>query len=36
MNTDFELRIEYIPVEDLKPCERNNKKHTDEDVSEIE
>lgn len=27
MNTDFELRIEYIPVEDLKPCERNNKKH---------
>lgn len=32
---DFELQIEYIEVGKLKPYERNNKKHTDEDVSEI-
>lgn len=32
---DFELQIEYIEIGKLKPYERNNKKHTDEDVSEI-
>lgn len=31
----MELKIEYIPVEDLKPYERNNKKHADFDVGEI-
>lgn len=33
---DFELQLEYIEVGKLQPYERNNKKHTDEDVSEIE
>lgn len=32
---DFELQLEYIEVGKLQPYERNNKKHTDEDVSEI-
>jgi hypothetical protein len=31
----MELKIEYIAVEDLKPYEKNNKKHEDFDVGEI-
>lgn len=31
----MELKIEYIAVEDLKPYEKNNKKHEDFDISEI-
>lgn len=31
----MELKIEYIDVEDLKPYERNNKKHEDFDIDEI-
>ena len=29
------LRIEYLPVTDLKPSERNARKHTDADISAI-
>lgn len=31
----MELKIEYIAVEDLKPYEKNNKKHEDFDIGEI-
>ena len=31
----MELKIEYIAVDDLKPYEKNNKKHEDFDVGEI-
>ena len=31
----MELKIEYIAVDDLKPYEKNNKKHEDFDISEI-
>lgn len=31
----MELQIEYISVDDLKPYERNNKKHEDFDIGEI-
>jgi hypothetical protein len=31
----MELKIEYIAVDELKPYERNNKKHEDFDVGEI-
>ena len=31
----MELKIEYIAVEDLKPYEKNNKKHKDFDIGEI-
>lgn len=31
----MELKIEYIAVDDLKPYERNNKKHEDFDIDEI-
>lgn len=31
----MELKIEYIAVEDLKPYDKNNKKHEDFDVGEI-
>ena len=31
----MELKIEYIAVDDLKPYEKNNKKHEDFDIGEI-
>ena len=31
----MELKIEYIAVEDLKPYEKNNKRHEDFDIREI-
>ena len=31
----MELTIEYLPIKSLKPYERNTRKHTDYDVSEI-
>lgn len=31
----MELRIEYLPIADLKPYGRNNKKHEDFDIDEI-
>ena len=31
----MEIKIEYIAVEDLKPYEKNNKKHEDFDIGEI-
>lgn len=31
----MQLKIEYLSVDELKPYERNNKKHEDFDVGEI-
>ena len=31
----MELKIEYIAVDDLKPYDKNNKKHEDFDIGEI-
>lgn len=31
----MQLKIEYIPIDELKPYERNNKKHVDYDIDEI-
>ena len=31
----MELKIEYLPISDLKPYEKNNKKHEDFDIGEI-
>ena len=31
----MELKIEYLPIADLKPYEKNNKKHEDFDIGEI-
>lgn len=31
----MQLKIEYIPISELKPYERNNKKHQDYDIDEI-
>lgn len=31
----MQLKIEYIPIDKLKPYERNNKKHIDYDIDEI-
>lgn len=31
----MELKIEYIPIDELKPYERNNKKHEEYDIDEI-
>lgn len=31
----MQLKIEYIPIDELKPYERNNKKHQDFDIGEI-
>lgn len=31
----MQLKIEYIPIDELKPYERNNKKHKDFDIEEI-
>lgn len=31
----MELKIEYLPIKDLKPYEKNTRKHTDYDVGEI-
>lgn len=35
MKSDNELKIEYIPVKDLNPYNKNARKHSDEDVSTI-
>lgn len=31
----MKLEIEYLPIAELKPYERNNKKHADFDIGEI-